>query len=80
MEMKRIRYKINNLVNESGFDRVRGYAVNTDLCPVKFCIRQVNTLIDGNRVFVADDFNTGWRISELFQIPRKTPPKPVFRI
>ena len=62
MEMKRIRYKINNSVNESGFDRVRGYAVNTNLCPVKFCIRQVNTWMHGQRVFHADDFQTGWRI------------------
>lgn len=59
MEMKRIRYKINNSVNESGFDRVRGYAVNTNLCPVKFCIRQVDTLAYGQRIFAADDFNTG---------------------
>ena len=64
MEMKRIRYKINDLYNQSGFERVRGYAVNTHLCPVKFCIRQIDTWIDGNRVFVADDFNTGWRISK----------------
>ena len=64
MEMKRIRYKINNSVNESGFDRVRGYAVNTNLCPVKFCIRQVDTWMYGNRLFVADDFQTGWRIRE----------------
>ena len=62
MEMKRIRYKINNLVNESGFDRVRGYAVNTDLCPVKFCIRQVDNWMNGNRIFAADDCTTGCRL------------------
>ena len=54
MEFKRIRYKISDQYNESGFKLVSGYAVHIPHYPVRFCVRYI-----GEGLYKADHFDTG---------------------